>query len=565
MWGFLVKYLITQKRKSALNNGILGPLKNERGASMSSSDWNMKTFMKGASILTISAIVVKVLGAVYRVPYQNMVGDKGFYIYQQVYPFIGIFIVWTSYGFAVAVSKLLAESRSEGEAKALRHVAFTYLAVLSLAFFLILMVFAPFFARSMGDPALVSLLRAGAFIVLAMPALAVLKGSFQSDGQMIPVAVSGVGEQTFRVTFILVGTWVALRGGASLYTAGEIAMWGAVVGEAAGVLILGLYFSNAFKGPSAKVDTRQVVKELTVMSLSVSASSLILLLFQLVDSFTVYNLLLGNGFVSEIAMEMKGVYDRGQPLVQMGILIASTLALAIVPLIAHHAKRNNGSDALPFIRLTFRTAFLFGWAAAVGLALVLPYVNEMLFETRDGSAALIIFSLQIFWLSLILPLTAILQGAGKVKVPTLFLLIGLVTKIVANYYLVPIWNVTGAAVAGNIGFIVITVGLVHYFKSVWPIHLAPYRFYGWVLLATVGMVSIVLPWMLLADVFLFDSLPSRVAATLTALTAAAFGAGIFLLLILKSRIMAEKEWYLLPFGKRFATIQLFLNKSTKRR
>ena len=42
-------------------------------------------------------------------------------------------------------------------------------------------------------------------------------------------------------------------------------------------------------------------------------------------------------------MEMKGVYDRGQPLVQMGILIASTLALAIVPLIAHHSAKKEGT------------------------------------------------------------------------------------------------------------------------------------------------------------------------------------------------------------------------------
>ena len=46
---------------------------------MSRADWNMKTFMKGASILTISAIIVKLLAAVYRIPFQNLVGDKGFY------------------------------------------------------------------------------------------------------------------------------------------------------------------------------------------------------------------------------------------------------------------------------------------------------------------------------------------------------------------------------------------------------------------------------------------------------------------------------------------------------
>ena len=100
----------------------------------------------------------------------------------------------------------------------------------------------------------------------------------------------------FRVTVILIGTWIAVRSGASLYTAGEVAMWGAVVGESAGVVILALYFRNTFKGPLEKVDTWRVVKELTVVSLSVSASSLILLMFQLVDSFTIYNILLSNGF-----------------------------------------------------------------------------------------------------------------------------------------------------------------------------------------------------------------------------------------------------------------------------
>ena len=522
--------------------------------------WNMKTFMKGASILTLSAIIVKVLGAVYRVPFQNLVGDKGFYIYQQVYPFIGIFIVWTSYGFAVAVSKLLAGSSKNGEAKALKRVAFTYLLILSLVFFVLLTVFAPLFARLMGDPDLARLLRAGAYIVLVMPALAVLKGSFQSEGRMVPVAVSGIGEQAFRVIVILAGTWIAVRTGASLYAAGEVAMWGAVVGEAAGVVILALYFRNTFKGPLEKVDIWQVVKELTVVSISVSASSLILLLFQLVDSFTIYNLLLTSGFGPDVAMETKGVYDRGQPLVQMGILLASTLALAIVPLIAHHSAKREGRGAIPFIRLTFRTAFLFGWAAATGLALVLPYINEMLFETRDGSPTLIIFSLQIFWLSLILPLTAILQGAGKVKVPTLLLVGGLVIKIITNQLFVPILNVTGAAIAGNIGLAAITLGLLLYFKQVWPIQLATARFYGWILVATAFMIAIVLPWMIVADGALFDKLPSRIGATLIALTSVVAGATVFLCIILKSRIMAEKEWYLLPFGKRLAILQLRLHK-----
>lgn len=522
--------------------------------------WNMKTFMKGASILTISAIVVKILSAVYRVPYQNLVGDTGFYIYQQVYPFVGVFIIWTSYGFAVAVSKLLAGSRSDGQAKAVMRIAFIYLLILSVVFFILLRGFAPFLAEAMGDPQLVALVRVSAYIVLLMPFLAVLKGNFQAQGNMIPVAVSGVGEQAVRVVIVLLGTWLAVTSGASLYKAGEIAMWGAVVGETAGVFILGIYYRQVFFGHVEKVRVWPTVKELTVVSLAVSASSLILLFFQLVDSFTILNHLLALGIEEQGAMAMKGVYDRGQPLVQMGILIATTLALAIVPLIAYHSSKQSRRGAIPFIRITYRTAFLFGWAAAVGLILVLPYVNEMLFETRSGSVTLMVFTGQIFWLSLILPLTAILQGAGKIKIPTLLLIGGFVIKMIGNTLLLPKFGVTGAALASNVGFIIVLVCLLIYFKKIWPITLAPSRFYGWLFVATGAMIGAIIPWSWLSEFVLFTQLPSRLNATITALTGVIIGALVFLVIVLKTRIMEEKEWYLLPFGKRLASIQLRLNK-----
>jgi len=147
-----------------------------------------------------------------------------------------------------------------------------------------------------------------------------------------------------------------------------------------------------------------------------------------------------------------------------------------------------------------------------------------------------------------------------VKVPTLLLIGGLVIKIFANQLLIPLWDVTGAAIAGNIGFAAITLGLLLYFKKVWPIQLAPARFYGWVVGATALMIAIVLPWMLIADGFLFDKFPGRIEATLVALTSVSTGAAVFLFVIMKSRIMAEKEWFLLPFGKRLATLQLRLTK-----
>lgn len=530
--------------------------------------WTMKKFMRGAVLLTIAALLVKALSAIYRVPFQNIVGDQGFYIYQQVYPFIGVLTVWTSYGFAVAISKLLADSQSSddvGQRKTIMSVAFIYVSIISICSFLVLFLGAGTLASWMGDRNLAQLLKTGSFVVLLMPVLALLKGSFQSKGHMEPIAYGQVVEQTVRVIVILVGTYLVMKNGASLYTAGSTALFGAFVGEIAGIVLLVIYLKSKkptsyFKGRMMVTPIKPIIKELTIISLSVSMSSLILLFFQLVDSFTVFRLLTENGLSRILAMETKGIYDRGLPLVQMGILIASTLSLSIVPLIAHTTHKRSGRNAIPYAQLTFKIAFLFGVAASLGLILVLPAVNEMLFETRDLSITLMVFCAQIFWLSLLLTMTSILQGLGKVIMPAIILAIGLCLKIVFNFLLLPTYGIMGAAIAGNIGFGLITLGLYLYLRSIWNIRYASLRFYGHVLIGSLLMVVSVIGWSLLADGWLFDAFSNRIAAMFTAISSVFVGAGIFLIYIAKSRIIAEKEWFLLPMGRRMAMMQLRFNR-----
>ncbi|WP_052352733.1 oligosaccharide flippase family protein [Neobacillus dielmonensis] len=52
-----------------------------------------KALVRGAFILTAAAMITKIFSAIYRIPFQNIVGDIGFYIYQQIYPFYGMAVV----------------------------------------------------------------------------------------------------------------------------------------------------------------------------------------------------------------------------------------------------------------------------------------------------------------------------------------------------------------------------------------------------------------------------------------------------------------------------------------
>ncbi|TQR18194.1 putative polysaccharide biosynthesis protein [Psychrobacillus vulpis] len=533
-----------------------------------SNEWNMKTYMKGAAMLTIAAIIVKLLSAVYRVPFQNLVGDEGFYIYQQVYPFIGIITTWTSFGFAVALSKILSDYKAAGKSYAIPNIlqiAFVYIGIISITFFILLFFGSEFLAKAMGDAGLAQLLKAGAYVILLMPMLAVLKGEFQSDGRMGPVAYAQVIEQVVRVTVILLGTWIIISNSLDLYKAGSMAMYGAVAGEFAGVLFLSfLYWKGLVhkreKQQKQQVPTWKIVKDLTMISISASISALLFLLLQLVDSFTVFQLLLENGMEKQQAMENKGIYDRGQPLVQLGIVIASTLSLAIVPLVAHRMNKEKGRTAIPFMQLTFRVAFTFGIAAAIGLIVVLPYVNEMLFQSRDESVTLMVFSFQIVWMSLILTLMAMLQGSGKGKIPTLFLMLGVCSKWLFNDMLISSYGVLGAAISGNISLAIVFVLMFYYFKKNWKISFAPLAFYKGIAIASLMMIVCVTVYVWIADAVLFDSLSSRIQSVVISLSAVTIGATVFLLIIAKRRVIGEKEWFLLPFGRRMATFQLWLNK-----
>lgn len=74
-----------------------------------------KNMLQGTVILTLTSFGVKLLSAVYRVPYQNLVGDEGFYVYQQIYPIYGIGMTLALTGLPIYLSKILAASNTEDE------------------------------------------------------------------------------------------------------------------------------------------------------------------------------------------------------------------------------------------------------------------------------------------------------------------------------------------------------------------------------------------------------------------------------------------------------------------
>ena len=68
-----------------------------------------KTFLKGAAILGIAGLITQILGAVFRIPLGNIVGDEGMGYYQTVYPIYIFLLVFSTNGAPAAISKMTSE------------------------------------------------------------------------------------------------------------------------------------------------------------------------------------------------------------------------------------------------------------------------------------------------------------------------------------------------------------------------------------------------------------------------------------------------------------------------
>jgi PST family polysaccharide transporter len=503
-----------------------------------------KSFIKGAVLLAAAALFVKILSAIYRVPFQNIVGDTGFYIFQQVYPFYGISAGLAVSGFPVVLSRLVAEADEVSKQQLIRTAFFT-ISLIGILSFLFLFFSASWMALAMGDEQLKRLIQLSAFFFLAMPYIAVHRGDFQGVGDMMPTAASQMAEQSIRVLCILLFSFYIVFSGRTLYEAGLGAVAGSLLGMIASILTLSLYRTGKKVSVPFEFDF-QVAKAIVTKGSAICLSALTLVLLQLADSFQLYSGLVLSGIRTDVAKEWKGVYDRGQPMLQLGVIAAVSIALTVVPLLAKAVKEKEAHAASLYSRTALRISFALGLAASSGLAAVMVPLNKMLFETTDGSGVLAVFGTSIFFYSIIATMNAIFQGRGQDWIPAAGAVIALAFKWTANAIFIPVYGLYGAsfATAGALlaGVLFLAAALRKNEKR--PL------FTGIFIFKT--MVSSFL-MMVIVYAYIYFLLPegsSRFVSGVTAVSGALLGACLFFAFMVKWKGLNEDELRMLPFGSK---------------
>ncbi|MEQ2529020.1 polysaccharide biosynthesis protein [Bacillaceae bacterium CLA-AA-H227] len=529
-----------------------------------------KSLVKGALVLTVAALIIKILSAVYRIPFQNIVGDTGFYIYQQVYPLYGVALVLATTGFPIVISKLYTEQKSREDQQKLLVISAIFLLILGILLFACLYFGAEWIGKQMNDPKLSILIRVISVVFLITPITALLRGYYQGIGNMIPTATSQVGEQIIRVGTILVTAFVFVKANYSMYEVGAGAAFGSVTGGLIGALILVtfIWVKKDYKSIQVRKiihnlkfkEASQIFKLLFVQGFAVCVSGMLLLLLQLADSLNLYSLLIASGINGEDAKVLKGVYDRGQPLIQLGTIVATSMSLSLVPLIASERMKKNMQSLNEKVHLSLRVSVVIGLGATVGLMTIMEPTNIMLFENSNGSNVLALLGCTVLFGSIILTLIAIFQGFGYTLFPAIIVLVGFGMKYALNLVLVQKFGTMGAAWASNGALALIMVILLIRLQILMQHRLKLGTFLVKAAASSIAMFFVLKGFIYLTDyLYLFGH--ERLIATIQSLGAVACGGLTYLLVVIRTRIFTKEELTLLPFGSRI----IYLFPSRKRR
>ena len=418
------------------------------------------SFLGGAAILAAAVAIVKVIGAVYKIPFGNIVGSEGQTYFNVAYNIYNVLLTISTAGLPLAISKLTSEAHAQGRENQKRKIfrtAIWLFFVLGLAFSLLMYFGAGQLADMINEPKGYWPIRALAPAVFCVCLLACMRGYTQGQGNMAPTAISQVLEALCKVCIGLPLAWYLLQMGLGLDIGAAGAILGVTIGTCLSMVFLIFYLlTHRDRTPSLDVPERSgaIMRQVLAIGVPITLSNSAMSIITLVDTSNVLGRLQTIPELADSAATLFGQYQFGMNLINLPPSFVFPVTMSLIPFAAAALTRKDHVQAGRIISSAFRIVAVLAIPAGVGLSVVGGSALLMLYPAQytDALAA----GPHMRWLGIacificLMNLTnAILQTYGKEKLPILTVIIGGVVKIVLNYILVgnPDINIHGAPIS----------------------------------------------------------------------------------------------------------------------
>lgn len=420
---------------------------------------------KGFAILSLAGMMVKVLSLLY-IPFLRLIiTDEGYGIYGAAYSVYVFIFVLTNSGIPVAISKLISELTAVGNYKdAVKTFKIARFILLIIGIFMtcLMLLFSSFISQGIHQK------RAYLSIIALSPAVlftsiaSSYRGYFQGFANMTPTAISQVIEQVGNTIFTLLFALLLINYGLEAGCAG--ATMGTSIGAFLSALFLIIIYekNKKIKVPSKFKETevkrytnKQIISKIINYGIPITICVGMTYAGDLIDLSNTMGRLIAGGKLEGEAARLYGFLVKYKQLINVPIAIITSLAVAILPAISSAAAINDKETVKSKIRYAFRICFLIAIPSAMGLGILSGDIFNML-KFGNGAYLMRYGSVVVVLMSVMQIQTTILQSVGKLYTATLYAVIGIVCKIVANYFLIaiPSLNILGAIYGSVIGYLV---------------------------------------------------------------------------------------------------------------
>ena len=429
-----------------------------------------QSFLHGTALLALATAIVKIIGALYKIPLNRIIGEEGFAYYSAAYEIYTLLLMISTAGLPVAMSRMVAKANSLDQYRQVRKiytVSRTIFLTLGLIGTLLMTLFCKQLANVQGQPdAWVSIAALGpcCFLICLM---STYRGFFQGQGNMIPTSVSQVIEAMVKLVVGIAGAFLV----AFYWESVSFAAGAAIMGVTVSCLVSSFYLNHCFRKaykqmPQSNEEVssgKNIAKGLLSIAIPITIGSAGLQLLTVLET-GIYMNQLQQFLAEETAVIQKGIYSMALTIFNMPCAFITPITISIIPAITSQLSLKNLAGAKETEESAARVSALLSMPCAFGLALLAQPIMQLLGGYSGDNLVLAgqmtsILGVCIIFNTIVLLTTAIMQAHGHEKLPVVNMFVGGFVKLGAVFILTgnPLIGILGTPIGSLLCYLCITV------------------------------------------------------------------------------------------------------------
>lgn len=456
-------------------------------------------FLQGAFILVIATGLVKILGAFFRIPLNNIIGELGMGYYSTAYDLYLPIYSLAMAGLPIAISRIVAEciasKRYNDARKTMKVARRAFLVTGFTGFVLLLAISYPFTLFIKNSGVLLSLWSIAPSLLFCC-VMSSYRGYYEGIRNMYPTAVSSVIEALGKLILGISSAFLVIKlygevTAESASVASAAALMSISIGTGLGALYLVIKYKRQGDGitaeelassPLAK-SSKETLKGLVVIAIPIVLGSLATQISNIIDVTMVQlqisrivenspeviksmysDLIASKEWAdSDIANGLYGCYKgNAYSIYNLVPSLMSVLGVSALPVLATAWVEKNSKSVKQNMEIMIKTAALFAMPAGIGMAVLAEPIMLLLYpKSPEGVAVaapmLTVLGIAAIFSGISAPLINMLQAIGKQNIPVRNIAVGAVLKVVINLILVgiPQINIHGAVIGTLVCYVYI--------------------------------------------------------------------------------------------------------------